>query len=251
MRVLAGTGARGSDSGRAVPRVYADDRLTWRARVRVLKFEDPEKLAWAHRRAERLFRTPTLAELRALEEANERALRGLLSAQDRADIAHLWDGGELTGSQLELLIPPDGIIEVEHNLLVNAGIQRLEDLLIGAGGQAYVNTYARIGVGNGSGTAAAGDTDLSAAAGSANRWFQSMAATFPSRAAQTLSFKSSYASADGNFVWNEWGIDQGGAGASTSGNTVGAPLLNHKTSAALGTKASGATWDFTATLVVS
>lgn len=153
-------------------------------------------------------------------------------------------------SALGRLIAPE-VCEWAGNILVNAGIQRMLNLLIGAGGQALTNSYARIGVGNGSGTAAAGDTDLSAAAGSANRWFQAMLATFPSLAAQTLTFKSDFASADGNFAWNEWGVDTGGAGTSTSGATVGAPLLNHKTSAALGTKASGSVWTFTATVTVS
>ena len=37
----------------------------------------------------------------------------------------------------------------------------------------------------------------------------------------------------------------------TSGATVNATLLNHKTSAALGTKASGATWAFTVTITLS
>jgi hypothetical protein len=248
---LVGVGARGSDSSSLGGRLRDDDYLMWRARVRVDQWEDPDKLAWAYRRAERLFRRPTPADLRALADAHERALRGLLSLEERVGIWHLWDGQGLSGDQLALLVPPDDVVEREHNLLVNAGIQRLEDLLIGAGGQAYTNTYARTGTGNGSGTAAAGDTDLSAASGSANRWFQAMDATFPSRSAQTLTFKSTFASGDGNYAWNEWAWDQGGAGASTSGATVGAPLLNHKTSAALGTKASGATWAFTSTLVVS
>ena len=247
--------ARGGGSGQEGGRVgvlrRSDDLAVWRAHVRMAQWEDQDKLAWAHQRARRLFRTPSLRELRSLEQANALALQGLLSPQQRADIFHLWDGRELHGGQLELLVPPDRVVEQTLNLLVNVGIQRLEDLLIGAGGQAYTNTYARLGTGNGSGTAAAGDTDLSAAAGSANRWFQAMLATFPSRSAQTLTFKSTFASADGNYAWNEWGIDQGGAGTSTSGATVGAPLLNHKTSAAMGTKASGAAWDLTATLAIS
>jgi hypothetical protein len=160
-------------------------------------------------------------------------------------------GHKPSGDQLAAFAKPDSYIYREYNLLVNVGIQRLEDLLIGAGGQAYTNTYARIGTGNGAGTAAAGDTDLSASAGSSNRWFQGMDATFPSRSAQTLTFKSTFASADGNYAWNEWGIDAGGAGASTSSATVGTPLLNHKTSAALGTKAAGSSWAFTATIVIS
>lgn len=170
---------------------------------------------------------------------------------DIVDWATLALGHTPSGADLACFARPDEVVYREMNLLVNVGIQRLEDLLIGAGGQAYTATFSRIGTGNGAGTAAAADTDLSAAAGAANRWFQAMDSTFPSRSAQTLTFKSTFASADGNYAWNEWGIDQGGAGSSTSGATVGAPLLNHKTGAALGTKASGSSWAFTATLVVS
>lgn len=250
-RAVVGGGTATAQGRLAVTQRRTEGAL-WRAHVRLARWEDPEKLAWARDRAETVFRTPSPAELRALVgEANDLALRGLLSAQDRADIFQLWDGGELNTAQLELLVPPDHVVQRELNLLVNVGIQRLEDLLIGAGGQAYTNTFARLGTGNGAGTAAAADTDLSAAAGSANRWYQAMLATFPSRASQTLTFKSTFASADGNYTWNEWAIDAGGAGASTSSAVVGAPLLNHKTSAAMGTKASGAAWDLTATLAIA
>lgn len=183
----------------------------WKARVQVSKWT-PDQVYWARRRS------------------------GLLAP---------------SGAQLRALVAPEEVITREHNLLVNAGIQRLLDLLIGAGGQAYTNSYARLGTGNGAGTAAAGDTDLSASSGSTNRWFQAMDATFPSRSSQTLTFKSTFGTGDGNFAWNEWGIDQGGAGSSTSGNTVGAPLLNHKTGAALGTKSNGTIWTLTATITPS
>ena len=154
-----------------------------------------------------------------------------------------------------LKVRPLEVVETKGNLLCNNGIARLEDMAFVAPGSivAYDNTHARIGVGNGAGTAAATDTDLSAAAGSTNRWFQAVDATFPSRASQTVSWKATFGTADGNFAWNEWGIDGGGA----SGNTVGtntattAALLNHKTSAALGTKASGTTWAFTVTVAIS
>lgn len=183
----------------------------WRAHARVDKWS-PDQVGWCQRRSGIM--SPSSAEL------------GLIVGR------------------------PDEVTEWEGNLLCNGGIQRMLDLLIGAGGQAMTNTWARLGVGNGAGTAAAGDTDLSASAGTSNRFFGAMLATFPSRSAQTLSFKSDYATGDANFAWNEWGVDNGGAGASTQGATVGAPLLNHKTSAALGTKASGV-WTLTATVAVT
>jgi hypothetical protein len=151
---------------------------------------------------------------------------------------------------IRLGVDPDDQAYCADNLVVTAGLNRVGDLIIAAGGQAPTNTSARIGAGNGAGTAAVGDTDLSAAAGSANRWFQIMDATFPSRAGAVLSFKSTFGTADGNFAWNEWGIDIG-TPTVTSGATVNATLLNHKTSAALGTKASGATWAFTVTITLS
>src|SRR3954454_873599 len=67
-------------------------------------------------------------------------------------------------------ITPFDVAHVESNLLTTAGLTRITSLITGAGGQAATNTSARLGVGNGAGTAAVGDTDLSAAAGSANRW---------------------------------------------------------------------------------
>ena len=139
---------------------------------------------------------------------------------------------------------------VQGNLLTTAGLTRLTALLNGAGGQALTNTATRLGVGNGVGTAAVGDTDLSAAAGSANRWFQVMDATYPSTAAGVLTAKATFASADGNFAWNEFGLDIG-TPTVTSSNAVGATLFNHKTSIAQGTKASGQTWAATATITFS
>lgn len=134
--------------------------------------------------------------------------------------------------------------EVRGNLITNAGWTRLMNLLTNQGStQALDATHARIGVGNSNTAEAYTDTDLAAAAGSANRWFQlvSGAGTLGTR---TLSFSATFGTADGNFAWNEFGLDFGTA----SGNTVTAPLFNRKASIAQGTKASGQTWTATATL---
>jgi hypothetical protein len=144
-------------------------------------------------------------------------------------------------------IDPYGVSEVDGNLLTTAGIGRIMSLLTGGGGQTVISTSARVGVGNGGGTAAAGDTDLSAAAGSANRWFQTSTVTTPSN---VLTLAATFGTADGNFAWNEFGIDVG-TPTVTSGNTVAALLLNHKTSIAQGTKASGQTWNATASVTLT
>lgn len=147
----------------------------------------------------------------------------------------------------EIVGPPEEVIEVEGNLLLNAGIQKLEDLLIGAGGPptAFNNANSRLGVGNSATAEAASQTDLLAAAGASNRQFKVMNATFPSRATQTISWQSDFLTGEANFVWAEWGVDSG----TSSGTTVSGVMLNRKV-AALGTKATG-TWTLTGTLTIS
>jgi hypothetical protein len=135
--------------------------------------------------------------------------------------------------------------EIEGNLLLNGGIQHLEDQLIGAITDPLNNANTRLGVGNSSAAEAATQTDLQAAAGAANRQFKLMNATFPSRSSQTLNFQSDFTSGEANFVWNEWGVDNGNA----NGTTVVAPMLNRKV-ASLGTKTTG-TWTLTGTLTLS
>jgi hypothetical protein len=136
---------------------------------------------------------------------------------------------------------------VDRNLLTTAGIGRIVTLLNAGTGNLIATTTARVGTGNGAGTAAIGDTDLSASAGSSNRWFQTCTVTVPSN---VITAAATFASADGNYAWNEWGIDIGTATV-TSAATVNAVLLNHKTSIAQGTKASGQTWTATATITLS
>lgn len=146
---------------------------------------------------------------------------------------------------MRLGMRPYEVSEFDGNLITNAGWTRMMNLLTNQGAtQAYDATHTRIGVGNATTPAEAyADTDLAAAAGSANRWFQLVtgAGTLGTR---TLAWSASFGTADGNFAWNEFGIDLGTA----SGNTVTAPLLNHKVAIAQGTKASGQTWTATATL---
>jgi hypothetical protein len=186
------------------------DPLTWHTQWGVQRW-DEDATAWL---TEKLGRTPTAADFEAAG------------------------------------IDPYAVTSVDRNLLTTAGLTRITSLITAGGGQALTNTSGRIGVGNGAGTAAVGDTDLSAAAGSANRWFQVMDATYPSTAAGVITARSTFASGDGNFAWNEFGIDIG-TPTVTSGNTVNATLLNHKTSIAQGTKTAGQTWTATATITLS
>ncbi len=94
---------------------------------------------------------------------------------------------------------PHDILEF-GNLLMNAGGALVMDLMMGAGGTAYNNANSYIGVGDSSTAAAATQTDLIA---STNKLRKAMAATFPSRASQIVTFQSVFATGDANYLWNE------------------------------------------------
>lgn len=143
-------------------------------------------------------------------------------------------------------LAPYEVVEMEHNLLVNGGINTMLKLLTANGGTAYANGVARVCVGDGGGsvpTPAATDTTLAA---TSNRYNQACDATFPSVSGQTASFQATFPIGQGNFVWNEWGVD--GGGASGAGAATG--LLNHR-GVNLGTKTSAAAWAFTGTITIS
>ena len=99
----------------------------------------------------------------------------------------------------------------------------------------FDNINSFIGVGDGVTAFAATQTDLVAAA---NKFRKAMDATFPTTVGNVLTFKSTFATAEANFAWNEWGVFN----ASAAG-----VMLNRKQEA-LGTKPSNQTWAFTVTL---
>lgn len=151
--------------------------------------------------------------------------------------------GDWTGEQIDAGEAPDAfeVLEDEGNLLVIGGASLLFELAIGnraAGALEYLNNAnARILVGT-SNTAEA-DTQTAMQAGSVAK---AMDATYPLHTdttgtvgSKTITFRATFASADANQAWAEWGIDNG------------TRLLNRKV-AANGTKASGQTWQFTVTI---
>jgi hypothetical protein len=133
---------------------------------------------------------------------------------------------------------PFEVREIPGNLLVNNGAQLLLDALIGTAITAFSNANARIGVGDSTTAAAATQTDLQAAT---NKLRKAMDATFPSRAGQTMSWKSSFTSAEANFAWQEWAIFNAASGATS--------MLNRKVES-LGTKTTG-TWTLQGDLTLS
>lgn len=152
-------------------------------------------------------------------------------------------GPEMLAAGLE----PVAIVEAEHNVLCNAGIGLLLQLLTTTGTPtAYSAANARIAAGDGNGsvpTAAATDAGLAA---TTNQWYQGMDGGFPSVSAQTATWQGTVATGNGNFTWNEFGLDNGGASSASPAGT----LLNHR-GLALGTKTSTYAWQTQVQITIS
>ncbi len=179
---------------------------------------------------------------------------------DKFTPGHVQRARELSGAQepshaqLLAIGPPEETADSEGNLVTTAGLGIVTNLILGLGAQAATGTATtRLGVGNGVAGSTRADTDLGAAAGSANRWFQpvsSVAQSTISFTNDTMTFVSTFAGPNANFTWNEWGIDISAATVA-AGTTVGTTLLNHATSAALGTKTAASAWTLTVTIQLS
>ena len=131
------------------------------------------------------------------------------------------------------------------NLLVYGGASALWQRLIGTGVTAFDNGNAYLGVGDSSTAAAATQTDLQAAT---NKHREAMDATYPlhtdgtgSSSNATITYKSTFETADATFAWSEWGIFN----ASTSGR-----MLNRKVFSG-GTKTSAESWSLTISLTLA
>ena len=181
---------------------------------------------------------------------------------EQTDWASRRLGGEGTGQRG--FIPPNDVMfrqlkinpysvttsdPRDHNIIVVGGWQRILSLVIGGGGQAWDSTHTRIGVGTATSATATGQTDL--AATGTGRWFNMCtgvgitgAGTGGSSTCR-LSFTSTFATADANFPWQEWGIDQGTVG---SGTGAVVPVLLNRAVSAQSTKNQGMTWTATANL---
>lgn len=170
-----------------------------------------------------------------------------------------WTGEEIDAGLAGL---PYEVIEDEDNMVMIGGSSALWQCLIGngTGTAAQTLTYfnngnAMIGVGDSATAEANTQTDLQAVTGSTHRQFKAQDATYPLHTdttgtvgSQTITFRSTFASAEANFAWAEWVIANWSS-ATTTLLTTGR-ILNRKV-AANGTKASGASWQFTVTITIS
>ena len=101
----------------------------------------------------------------------------------------------------------------------------------------FDNTNAYIGVGNGTGVFGATQTDLQGA----SKFRQGMEATYPTRAANALTFRSLVGTADANYRWEEWAVFN----AAAAGD-----MLNRKVEY-LGEKTSFQSWQITVVLTIN
>jgi len=122
--------------------------------------------------------------------------------------------------------------------LTTAGAVALATAAMGDTFTAYSNANAYIGVGDSTTAFAIGQTDLQA---STNKLRKAMDSTYPQRASGVLTFRSTFATTDANYAWQEWAVFN----ASSSGT-----MLSRKVES-LGTKTSAQTWQFTVTLTFS
>jgi hypothetical protein len=122
--------------------------------------------------------------------------------------------------------------------LVNAARDHICGLILGEALTAFNNANAYLGVGDSATAFATSQTDLQAAT---NKVRVAMMATYPSRSANAMTFQSSFGSAVGNFAWAEV----------AAFNASTAAVMLFRFVQALGTKASGSTWQLTVTETVT
>lgn len=102
----------------------------------------------------------------------------------------------------------------------------------------FNNANSYIGVGDSSTAYANTQTDLQAAS---NKLRKAMDATFPTTATNVLTYRSTFATTDANYAWQEWAVFN----ASSTGT-----MLNRFVQS-LGTKTSAQSWQLTATLTLA
>lgn len=106
-----------------------------------------------------------------------------------------------------------------------------------ATGTFFNNANSYLGVGDSTTAFVATQTDLVA---STNKLRKAMDATYPQVAANVLTFRSTFATSDANFAWQEWAVFN-----ASSGGT----MMSRKVES-LGTKTSAQSWQLTVTITL-
>jgi hypothetical protein len=152
-------------------------------------------------------------------------------------------GLELEEAALDVLAK-DGLFPLHErsgrNTLVNGGTAIMLDALIGVNPTFYTNALAALGVGDSAAAFALGQVNIQGAVVTTDRIRKNMDATFPSRAANVVTFRATFLTTEANFTWNEWAIFN--AVADAAGTMLNRAVVN------LGTKTNAASWQLLATL---
>lgn len=160
---------------------------------------------------------------------------------------------ELQHMKLHESLTPDSVLEVEGNLLMDAGKTRVAALIIGTGAiNPFNSTYGVIGVGNSSANPTT--TSYTSLQGGASSFYKPRE-TGPSNTDGVISSGVTFATDQANFAWNEWcwviASQSPVANASiTTAAGAGAVMLNRKV-ASLGTKANGSAWTLSTTVSIT
>jgi hypothetical protein len=126
--------------------------------------------------------------------------------------------------------PYETLEHCEDKFLVE-GMNLMWELIVGAGGTAYSNANARIGVGDSATAEDEAQTGLQAAT---NKLWKAMAATYPLHAVdKKVTFRSVFADGEAEFAWNEVTVVN-------ASNDAGENML--RIVSAKGTKPSGEEW---------
>lgn len=149
--------------------------------------------------------------------------------------------------------PGEVLVDNTPNLTTTGGRGRLTSSLTGAAPVVFSGVGTTVlGVGSSATTELPADTNLTAAL-----WWQvadsTPTITTTTVTNDTIQVVATFASANGNGAWNEWGLGLvttavSAATLATAG--TGGLMFNHKV-ASLGTKSSGASWAFTVKLTWS
>jgi hypothetical protein len=132
---------------------------------------------------------------------------------------------------------------VARNTMVSGGANLMLDLWIVAGGTGYNNANAALGAGDSAAGFSLAQTNLQGAVNTTDRVRKAMAATFPSRAANVVTFQSAFLTTDANFTWNEWAL--------FNNVTDGSGTMANRAVTNLGTKTSASGWTLTATFTLT
>lgn len=180
-----------------------------------------------------------------------------ISKYSAAQVAHATAqlGYEPAGHKLSLMFrdPEDGVTDEPGNLLVTVGLNLITALIEGGAGTPFAHADAIVGVGTSTTTATVADTALGAD-NTANAFYQQADSSNPTQANGVITCVSTFGTSSANFAWQEWCLATGSGGI-TPGDHLSAAatsvvMLNHKV-ASLGTKGSGSSWVFTATVTIS